>query len=223
MAGDYPLLGVDHILSGYDHLAFVLALILIVSGWRRLLLTVAFFTLAHSITLAAATLELLWVPGPHCPLIPMLCLKPERHHTNSRRHEANHSFPRLDDCFPTIELSRIVAAGRLLHGVDVSARLNALWLACLDFRAYSVSPCEIIGVNSWLLDLVIWKYSFYASYTFWISAKGKICRKTKANCFTVTRFVKRYLYIAVENYGSLCYFLLQIEVLTSHFKRGILS
>ncbi|MCP3955785.1 MAG: HupE/UreJ family protein [Desulfobacterales bacterium] len=64
VAGDYTLLGVDHILSGYDHLVFVLALILIITGWRRLLLTVTSFTLAHSITLAAATLGLLWLPGP---------------------------------------------------------------------------------------------------------------------------------------------------------------
>ena len=64
VAGDYTTLGIDHILSGYDHLAFVLALLLIVSGWRRLLLTVTSFTLAHSITLAAATLGLLWLPGP---------------------------------------------------------------------------------------------------------------------------------------------------------------
>ncbi len=64
VAGDYTLLGIDHILSGYDHLTFVLALLLIVSGWRRLLLTVTSFTLAHSITLAAATLGLLWLPGP---------------------------------------------------------------------------------------------------------------------------------------------------------------
>ena len=58
------MLGVDHILSGFDHLTFVLALLLIVSGWRRLLVTVTSFTLAHSITLAAATLGLMWVPGP---------------------------------------------------------------------------------------------------------------------------------------------------------------
>ena len=64
VAGDYTLLGIEHILSGYDHLAFVLALLLIVSGWRRLLLTVTSFTLAHSITLAAATLGWLWLPGP---------------------------------------------------------------------------------------------------------------------------------------------------------------
>jgi len=64
VAGDYTLLGIEHILSGYDHLSFVLALLLIVSGWRRLLLTVTSFTLAHSITLAAATLGMLWLPGP---------------------------------------------------------------------------------------------------------------------------------------------------------------
>ena len=64
VAGDYTALGVDHILSGYDHLTFVLALLLIVSGTRRLLVTVTSFTLAHSITLAAATLGVMWVPGP---------------------------------------------------------------------------------------------------------------------------------------------------------------
>ena len=64
VAWDYTLLGVDHILSGFDHLTFVLALLLIVNGARRLLITVTAFTLAHSITLAAATLGVLWVPGP---------------------------------------------------------------------------------------------------------------------------------------------------------------
>ena len=64
VSGDYTALGMDHILSGYDHLTFVLALLLIVSGMRRLLVTVTCFTLAHSITLAAAALGVMWVPGP---------------------------------------------------------------------------------------------------------------------------------------------------------------
>ncbi len=64
VAGDYTVLGVEHILSGFDHLTFVFALLLIVSGARRLLITVTSFTLAHSITLAAATLGMMWVPGP---------------------------------------------------------------------------------------------------------------------------------------------------------------
>jgi len=64
VAGDYTVLGVEHILSGFDHLTFVFALLLIVSGARRLLITVTSFTLAHSFTLAAATLGMMWVPGP---------------------------------------------------------------------------------------------------------------------------------------------------------------
>jgi len=61
---DYTILGIEHILSGFDHLLFVLALLLIVKGTRRLLMTITAFTIAHSITLAAATLGLVWLPGP---------------------------------------------------------------------------------------------------------------------------------------------------------------
>lgn len=63
VAWDYTVLGIEHILSGFDHLLFVLALLLIVSGTRRLLMTITAFTIAHSITLAAATLGLLWLPA----------------------------------------------------------------------------------------------------------------------------------------------------------------
>ena len=59
----YLVLGVEHILLGIDHLLFVLALLLLIRGVRRLVLTVTAFTVAHSITLAAATLGWLTVPG----------------------------------------------------------------------------------------------------------------------------------------------------------------
>ena len=64
VAWQYLELGVAHILLGFDHLLFVLALLLIVRGWRRLLATVTAFTVAHSITLAAATLGFVRVAGP---------------------------------------------------------------------------------------------------------------------------------------------------------------
>lgn len=60
----YTVLGIGHILTGFDHLCFVLALIMIVRGTRKLLWTVTAFTLAHSITLALATLGVIHVPGP---------------------------------------------------------------------------------------------------------------------------------------------------------------
>jgi hypothetical protein len=60
----YVMHGVEHILFGYDHLLFVLALILIVRSTRTLLITVTAFTLAHSITLSLATLGVVHVAGP---------------------------------------------------------------------------------------------------------------------------------------------------------------
>ena len=60
----YAILGIEHILSGFDHLLFVLALVLLVQGIRRLLLTITAFTVAHSLTLAAATLGWVHVAGP---------------------------------------------------------------------------------------------------------------------------------------------------------------
>jgi hydrogenase/urease accessory protein HupE len=58
----YTWLGMTHILAGIDHLLFVFALLLIVKNYRRLLWTITAFTLAHSVTLAGATLGLIHVP-----------------------------------------------------------------------------------------------------------------------------------------------------------------
>jgi hydrogenase/urease accessory protein HupE len=60
----YTWLGIEHILLGVDHLLFVAALVMLVKGRRELLLTITAFTIAHSITLALATLGILDVPGP---------------------------------------------------------------------------------------------------------------------------------------------------------------
>ena len=60
--GTYLLLGIEHILLGIDHLLFVLALLLLVRDVRRLIVTVTAFTVAHSLTLAGATLGFVHVP-----------------------------------------------------------------------------------------------------------------------------------------------------------------
>jgi hydrogenase/urease accessory protein HupE len=62
-AGAYFILGVEHILFGIDHLLFVLALVLIVRGIGLLVKTITAFTVAHSITLALATLGVVHVPS----------------------------------------------------------------------------------------------------------------------------------------------------------------
>jgi hypothetical protein len=60
----YTVLGIGHILTGVDHLLFVLALIMIVPDRRRLIVTITAFTIAHSISLALATLQVVHFPGP---------------------------------------------------------------------------------------------------------------------------------------------------------------
>ena len=59
IASAYTILGVEHILTGYDHLLFVAALLLLVGFNRRLVWTITAFTAAHSITLALAALGIL--------------------------------------------------------------------------------------------------------------------------------------------------------------------
>lgn len=64
VAWTYLGLGVEHILLGVDHLLFVLALLLITRGTKRLVLTITAFTVAHSVTLALATLGFVHMPPP---------------------------------------------------------------------------------------------------------------------------------------------------------------
>ncbi len=64
VAKTYLVLGVQHIWNGIDHLLFVVCLILIAGTWRRILITITGFTIAHSITLALAALNLVRVSIP---------------------------------------------------------------------------------------------------------------------------------------------------------------
>jgi hydrogenase/urease accessory protein HupE len=61
---EYTLLGIEHIITGYDHLLFVFGLLVIARSTRRILLTVTGFTLAHSISLSLSALGFVHVPVP---------------------------------------------------------------------------------------------------------------------------------------------------------------
>jgi hydrogenase/urease accessory protein HupE len=61
--GDYTLLGVEHILLGWDHLTFLITVLVAASGWRYWWRVLTGFTLAHSITLTATLLGFLQVPA----------------------------------------------------------------------------------------------------------------------------------------------------------------
>ncbi len=59
---NYTVLGIEHILRGWDHLLFIVCLMFIARSFRRILVTITGFTIAHSITLAVSALDLVALP-----------------------------------------------------------------------------------------------------------------------------------------------------------------
>ncbi len=115
--GQYLALGVEHIWFGVDHLLFLLGLLLLVRGWRSTLYTVSAFTLAHSLTLAAAALELVAIPTEPveiCIALSVLLLALE---TTRGADSATRRWPWL------------VAFGfGLLHGLGFASALSEIGL-----------------------------------------------------------------------------------------------
>jgi hydrogenase/urease accessory protein HupE len=63
VARAYAELGIEHLLTGLDHVLFVVGLVLLVSGWRSLLATITAFTVGHSVTLSLAVMGIVNVPS----------------------------------------------------------------------------------------------------------------------------------------------------------------
>ncbi|MDQ3369657.1 MAG: HupE/UreJ family protein [Myxococcota bacterium] len=112
-------IGIDHILGGLDHLAFVIGLLLVLelSLSRRLLLTITAFTIAHSLTLALAVLGLVQVstaPVEACIAASVVLIA----------REATHREPTLIRRWPWL------AAGGfgLIHGLGFAAALSEIGL-----------------------------------------------------------------------------------------------
>lgn len=62
--GAYFGMGVEHLLLGFDHILFVIGLVMLVQGWRPLVMVVTAFTVAHSLTLGISMLGTVQVSGP---------------------------------------------------------------------------------------------------------------------------------------------------------------
>lgn len=62
-AGGFVLLGIRHILTGYDHVLFLLSLLMLGGGFRALVKIVTAFTIAHSLTLSLAALNIVALPS----------------------------------------------------------------------------------------------------------------------------------------------------------------
>ena len=133
LLSSYFWLGVDHILEGFDHLLFVFALLLLIPDRWRLLGAITAFTLAHSITLAAATLGYVSLPGP--PVEAVIALSIMFLASELVQRDASHA--RLSERFPWI----VSFAFGLLHGFGFAGALEEIGLPRGDL------PVALISFN----------------------------------------------------------------------------
>jgi len=145
----YLLLGIEHILGGVDHLLFVLALLLIVHGTRKLVTTITAFTVAHSITLSLAALDLVFVPVPPveaCIALSIVFVAAEVVHYER-------GVPSLTARRPWL----VAFTFGLLHGLGFAAALGQIGLpqnsvpAALLFFNVGVEIGQLIFVTAMLL------------------------------------------------------------------------
>jgi hydrogenase/urease accessory protein HupE len=148
IASAYGVLGVEHILSGFDHLLFVLALLFLVGFNRRLVWTITAFTVAHSVTLALSALGLLTLRPPPVEATIALSIALVASEALSGRQTLARRWPAL-----------VAFAFGLVHGLGLAGALkeiglpqNHLPVALLTFNA---------GVEVGQLLVVALSYAVY--------------------------------------------------------------
>jgi hydrogenase/urease accessory protein HupE len=124
VARTYFLLGVDHILSGLDHLLFVLALMLLIRDRWMLVKTITAFTVAHSITLAGASLG--YFSLPQAPVEATIALSIA--FVASELVKTKPDERRLSEGYPWI----VAFAFGLLHGFGFAGALKEVGLPRSD-------------------------------------------------------------------------------------------
>lgn len=120
VAWTYFVTGIEHILFGYDHLLFVVSLVLLLSGAWTIAKAVTAFTVAHSITLIGTTMGLLGLPQRPVEAVIALSILFLAVEIAKKREGA----PRLSERIPWV-----VAFGfGLLHGFGFAGALQEIGL-----------------------------------------------------------------------------------------------
>lgn len=151
----YLIFGIEHILTGMDHLLFVACLIFIAGTWRRILMTITGFTAAHSITLSLSALNLVRLPVP--PIEAVIALSIvflAREIVLDRRDTLTWRYP-----------VAISATFGLLHGFGFASALKDIGLPQTEI------PTALLSFN---VGVEIGQIAFVASMLviFWLISQG---------------------------------------------------
>lgn len=155
VAREYLILGMEHILTGYDHLLFLLCLLFIARTTRRIIVTVTGFTIAHSITLALAALDVIRVAVP--PVEAAIALSIVFLASEIARGRANSLTWR----YPIV----VSSSFGLLHGLGFAAVLGQIGLPQTEV------PLALLFFN---VGVEVGQIAFVLSVLvlFWVGGKG---------------------------------------------------
>jgi hydrogenase/urease accessory protein HupE len=184
VANTYGWLGVEHILLGIDHLLFVLALLLLAPNMRSLFWTITAFTLAHSLTLGAATMG--WVQVPQQPVeaviaLSILFVATEIVHWHQGRAGITRRWPWL-----------VAFTFGLLHGFGFAGALSEIGLPqhsipyALLFFNLGVEAGQLLFIAAVLLA---WKILRQVSWPHWIWRLPVYAIGSMAAFWTIDRIV----------------------------------
>ena len=151
IARAYSILGVEHILGGFDHLMFVLSLLFLVNFNKRLVLTISAFTLAHSLTLALSALGWLTLRSPPVEATIALSIMLVAGEALNKEQTLSRRWPAL-----------VAFLFGLIHGLGFAGALaeiglpqKHLFLALLTFN---------VGVELGQLLVVVIAYGVYRAF-----------------------------------------------------------
>ncbi|HEY9091436.1 HupE/UreJ family protein [Parasphingorhabdus sp.] len=158
VAWTYTVIGVEHIVFGFDHLLFVLALVLLLKGGWLVAKTVTAFTVAHSITLIGSTLGYLSLPSQPVEAIIALSIVFLAVEIVKAQRSDNPEILRLSERFPWI----VAFLFGLLHGFGFAGALaeiglpqDAIPMALLTFNlGVEIGQLIIVAVAFAMLALI---------------------------------------------------------------------
>jgi len=182
--GAWIALGVEHILLGLDHLAFVIGLLLLLGPRpsRRLLATITAFTVAHSITLALAALDLVRLPSAPVEAAIAASVVLVAREALGRRPTATRRWPWL-----------VAGLFGLVHGLGFAGALAEIGL-----------PRESIGVSlvGFNLGVELGQLAVVAAVVLLVGLAGALARRTGAGGGERARLAARAAAYALGSIGA---------------------
>lgn len=145
IAKAYTSLGIEHILTGWDHLCFVFGLLLLVGFRKRLISTITFFTLAHSLTLALSALDIIVLRATPVEATIALSILLVCYEALQKENSLTHRWPEL-----------VAFSFGLLHGMGFAGALKEIGLPANNVSIALFTFNVGVEVAQLMVILVTW-------------------------------------------------------------------